>query len=312
MTARQQLARLLTLVLLVALVIAGLDGTVAAPGWNGPLRGYGVPIGIALEVIFGLLLLVVRRRNATAGHAADGHAADGEAAGPPEALRFALRYVLGAGMVVIGVMLITGPRSGFFLRVSPPKPPGVPRAGAPAGPAGGHASAWAPHIPLAAIGYGLLIAMLVAATVASLWWSRRSRRPAAPLVVEDAASGELREALESGRSALAAVDDARAAIIACYVAMERSLADQGTARGVAETPDELLARAVRAGLLRGAAAGRLTSLCYEARFSTHPVTAGQRAAAVAALDELAGELAFPAAGGLASQGAGTMAGPGPA
>jgi hypothetical protein len=49
MTARQQIARLLPLVLLVVLVIAGLRGSVPAPGWNGPLRAYGIAIGIALE-----------------------------------------------------------------------------------------------------------------------------------------------------------------------------------------------------------------------------------------------------------------------
>ena len=54
---------------------------------------------------------------------------------------------------------------------------------------------------------------------------------------------DLREAVESGRSALRTIDDARAAIIACYVAMENSLAERGAARAVADTPDELLARA---------------------------------------------------------------------
>ena len=39
MTARQQIARLLPLVLLVVLVLAGLRGAVPAPRWNGPLQG---------------------------------------------------------------------------------------------------------------------------------------------------------------------------------------------------------------------------------------------------------------------------------
>jgi hypothetical protein len=73
--------------------------------------------------------------------------------------------------------------------------------------------------------------------------------------------------------------------------MERRLAERGTARGAADTPDELLARAVAAGAVRGGAAGRLTTLFYEARFSTHPLGAEQRDAASAALDELAAELA---------------------
>ena len=46
--------------------------------------------------------------------------------------------------------------------------------------------------------------------------------------------------------------------------------------------------------MRGAAASRLTSLFYEARFSTHPLNGRQREAAGAALDELAAELAIPA------------------
>ena len=47
---------------------------------------------------------------------------------------------------------------------------------------------------------------------------------------------QLREAVESGRSALRTVDDARAAIIACYLAMETTLAERGTARGAAGRP----------------------------------------------------------------------------
>jgi hypothetical protein len=49
MTARQQLARLLPLVLLVVLVITVLRGAVPAPRWNGPLKADGIAIGIALE-----------------------------------------------------------------------------------------------------------------------------------------------------------------------------------------------------------------------------------------------------------------------
>ena len=70
MTTRQQMARLLPLVLLVVLIIAGLRGAVPAPRWTGPLRADGVAIGIALEVVFGVLLAVVRVREAAARRAA--------------------------------------------------------------------------------------------------------------------------------------------------------------------------------------------------------------------------------------------------
>jgi Domain of unknown function (DUF4129) len=102
---------------------------------------------------------------------------------------------------------------------------------------------------------------------------------------------ELRQAVDSGRAALRAVDDARAAIIACYVAMEGSLASAGSARTAAETPDELLTRAAASGLIRSQAAGRLTGLFYEARFSTHPIAATARDAARQALDAIAAEVA---------------------
>src|ERR1700689_4491114 len=45
---------------------------VAAPGWNGPLRAYGIPIGIALEVLCGVALIVLRRRDTAARRAAEG------------------------------------------------------------------------------------------------------------------------------------------------------------------------------------------------------------------------------------------------
>ena len=84
----------------------------------------------------------------------------------------------------------------------------------------------------------------------SIWWARRLRPSITPseddFIAED--SEDLREAVESGRSALRTLDDARAAIIACYVAMENSLAERGAARGVADTPDEVLARATETGI----------------------------------------------------------------
>jgi hypothetical protein len=304
MTARQQIARLLPLVLLIVLVIAGLRGVVPAPRWNGPLKAYGLAIGIVLEVVFGALLLVVRSREATARRAASARpydrADEEKDVEPPQALRFTLRYVLGACMIGVAIVIITDLHLHFFANSRLPKQP-VPKVSHPPKPPPGGGGGGGIQIPLGPILYGLLIALIVAAVVVSIWWSTRLRRPAAPLVIEDVSTEELREAVQEGRAALARIDDARAAIIACYVAMERSLADRGTARGAADTPDELLARAVAAGVVRGGAAGRLTELFYEARFSTHPVGAGQRDAAGAALDELAGELAAKPAAAAGAQ-----------
>ena len=108
--------------------------------------------------------------------------------------------------------------------------------------------------------------------------------------VAEGQRGDLRDAVSSGRRALAGLDDARAAIIACYAAMERSLAAAGAAHAAADTPDEFLARAAGAGLVRGTAAGELTGLFYEARFSAHELGTVQREAAQTALEQLAADL----------------------
>jgi hypothetical protein len=146
---------------------------------------------------------------------------------------------------------------------------------------------------LAAVLYALIVVVLLAAVVLSIWWARRfqpgGKTGKGDFIAED--PEDLREAVESGRSALRTIDDARAAIIACYLAMEASLAERGTARAIADTPDELLARAQASGIVRGPAATRLTALFYEARFSSHPLDHRQRDAAQQALDELAVALA---------------------
>jgi len=139
--------------------------------------------------------------------------------------------------------------------------------------------------------YGLLIVVFVAVLALSLRWALRKRPPLPGLppgdIGDDAA--DLREAVTSGRAALRLLDDARAAIIACYAAMEQSLAEAGAVRSAADTPDELLARATATGIVRGDAAARLTRLFYEARFSSHPLNRSERDEAAAALEELAGQ-----------------------
>jgi hypothetical protein len=249
-------------------------------------------IGVILEAVLGVLLGITLVRDARARRAAETAPAGPDGANVPAALRWVLKWVLGVGMVAIAGVLISALNLPVFTGTRPPRlPPLAPGTPSPT-PRKSVPSTF--HFPLDSILYGLLILALVLAVAASVWWAARLRRPAAArpeLIAED--SEDLRDAVEEGRAALAELDDARAAIIACYAAMERSLADRGAARSAADTPDELLARAVASGVVRGPAARRLTGLFYEARFSTHPLGPEQRDAARQALDDLAAELRTP-------------------
>jgi Domain of unknown function (DUF4129) len=300
------------LTLLIILGLTGLRGAVTEPRWDGPLQRDGAVIGLALEVVLGVLLVITMRRRAVSG--------DAQAANPAAVnavavkLRGVLIFVLGGGMATVAVIIIVGLHLRLFTGKpqlpqvhSSPKP--IPSLSPPALATQGPSTF---HFPLAAVLYGLIVVVLLAGIVLSIWWARRFRPSGVGrdngFIAED--PEDLREAVESGRSALRAIDDARAAIIACYLAMEASLAERGAARAIADTPDELLARAQATGIVRGTAAARLTALFYEARFSSHPLDRGQRDAAARALDELAAALAEAQAEAEAAKAEPAGAGPG--
>lgn len=118
-----------------------------------------------------------------------------------------------------------------------------------------------------------------------------SAQAAPPVPGTDGDDEALADALLAGRSALTG-DDARAAIIACYAAMESSLSSAGVPRELADSPSDLLHRAEARDLpgtgARDAAA--LTDLFREARYSTHPMTTERLAAARSALDSVTAAL----------------------
>ena len=279
----QALARLLLTTLLIAGVLVGLRGGFALHGWHGPYHQDGVAIGVGLEIILaGLLVAVlVRGRRPSDDFRVD-------------RVRGVLRAALLAGLAAIpAVLLLAVPLHPHPLPPQPlptaPQPTVRPTLTRPPHP--GHAF----RLPLAGILYALLILALIGGIVACVVLLRRRQtehyvRPPDEASVAEGQRSELRDAVSSGRRALAGLDDARAAIIACYVAMERSLAAAGADHEAADTPDEFLARAAAAGLVRGAAAGELTGLFYEARFSAHELTTAQRDAARGALEQLAADL----------------------
>ncbi len=251
-------------------------------------------VGLALECVLAIMLVITIRRLVTRAHA--GTADAGSASAVAAKLRWVLVFVAGAGMIAIAVTMLVGLHQHLFsgsARAGPSRAqPGTAAGGAPATP--GRHSFFTLHLHVPAfLLYALLALIFLGGVVLRVWWVRRFRPPgqirAYNYIAED--PQDLREAVRAGRSALRALDDTRAAIIACYLAMEASLAEHGTARANADTPDELLRRATATGIVRGTAAARLTAIFYEARFSSHPMDRTQRDAAEQALGELVAALA---------------------
>jgi len=283
-------ARIVPPALLLILVMAGLRGAVGAPRIDGPLKAHGVIIGTGLGIVLGGLLFVTSARHLRA-RPPDGY----QDLDTPAKLRSVLIAVLIAGLLADITAVLVGLHLKLFTPTRklfrPPRGSGgfLPRPQHPR-PANGVFAA-----TLQVIVYGLLVLAVLVVIFAIARWARMLQ-PAAGLSENDEIAEEtqtLRDAIEEGRRALRTFDDARLAIIACYAAMEQRLGERGAARSVAETPDELLARAVKAGIVHGAAPRTLTRLFYEARFSTHPMGENQRAGAQFCLEELAGMLGEP-------------------
>jgi hypothetical protein len=272
---------------LVLLAIAGARLARPAAGWDWPAHR-ALLVGCVLEVVLAGLLITLRW---------GGQRLPARSPGRPgwpgaDDLASRLRRVVTAALtvVLIAVPVLVVLTSVKFSTRRLVKLPGLRIRPGPAKTP--HTRA--PHLSSVQIGSLLLyivIAVLIAALVviAALAWRhhRRLRTVELDQDIAEVSEDKLARAVQSGQLALREFDDARRAIIACYLAMERSLAEAGAARDAAETPDELLTRAVAAGLVPPAPASKLTDLFYEARFSTHPVPASARDQALAALEEIA-------------------------
>jgi Domain of unknown function (DUF4129) len=134
-------------------------------------------------------------------------------------------------------------------------------------------------------GMVIAIAIVVAMTLLA---RRRRRARAEPRNTTRLAA--LLASLTAGSDALGAGGEPRAAIIACYAAMERGFAAAGSAPAVADTPAEVLARATRAGLVRPEPAEALTGMFCRARYSTYPMTSADSLLAADALTQMRSDL----------------------
>jgi len=248
-------------------VLAGASGTVLA-------TALAATEGVAL-VAFALVLMMARPRRKPKPD-------EDEPPRPP------FPWWAKTLAVLASVAVLVTPFAILLTRTTRPRPAAQAHPGALASggavqsrlPATAHGSPW----PLIA-GMLIALALLVALTA----WSRHARRrPARPQ--RDQTRLALGESLAAGLAALAGPRDPRAAIIACYAAMERGFAAAGSAPAAADTPAEVLARATGAGLVRSGSAVRMAGLFRRARYSSEPMTSADSAAAAAALDQMQADL----------------------
>jgi uncharacterized protein DUF4129 len=154
---------------------------------------------------------------------------------------------------------------------------------------GGHPVHHPPGSP-----WPLLVMFAVFGLAAVLLIGYRRRRPAPLPPLElgaDTDLAPLAAALAAGARALHEDPDPRTAIIGCYAAMERSLADAGAPPRLADTPAEVLSRATAGALVRSTqAAATLTGLFRQARYSAHPMTEADRGTAIDALARVRADL----------------------
>jgi hypothetical protein len=156
--------------------------------------------------------------------------------------------------------------------------------------------------------YGILLASAIPTTLliiaAALINSRRRWRGTtlAAIAGDDAESSapvgrsdSLARAAELGLAEMTDFNrEPREAIIACYAAMERELANvPGAVPQEFDTPTEVLARAVESHALQADNAIQLVNLFEEARFSPHVMSEGHRTLAVDVLGLVLAELRSP-------------------
>lgn len=155
-------------------------------------------------------------------------------------------------------------------------------------------------VALVFLGMWVAIALGLFGIGSNVRLSRRLRAGPVENEVPDDTAGDARAARQLGRAVdagladLAAGEDARTAVIACWSALERAAAQAGTARRDPETPAELAGRLLVAHAVSADSLALLAELYREARYSPHRVDDEMRTRARAALTRIRAELAVPA------------------
>ncbi|MCV7091859.1 DUF4129 domain-containing protein [Mycobacterium interjectum] len=306
--------RVVALIVLMILAAAALRGYLPAQGHAvrtepGGGRAALLFVIVALSATLALLAIAViaRLRDPRAAAPKQEDLSDmlGTGKGRPSWRVILIGLALIAAWLLIATLLV------HYLvphRVDPSLPGPAPAA-PPSGRPGGPPPSQQQHRPNdSGDMFGVLLAgaipMMLVIVAGSVIMARRRWRAATPAVraddqVEVAAPAPRAESLaRAAEVGLAEIGDLsrepRQAIIACYAAMERELANvPGAAPQDFDTPTEVLVRAVEHHALRADNAERLVNLFEEARFSPHVMNEEHREMAVNVLRLVLAELRSP-------------------
>jgi Domain of unknown function (DUF4129) len=303
--------RVVALIVLLIVVAAALHGYLptrnrAAHAESGSGRAALVFVVVLLSAALALLAVAVIAR------LRDPRAAAPKTGDLPEMLgtgigRPSWRVLLIGLAVIVAWLLIAMLLARFALPHGITPAEQAPDAGAQPPNAGQPPQHGPPHQQSGDM-LGILLAatvpMLLILVVGTLIMSRRRMRAATLHTFADddveyqppaRRSESLVRAAELGLAEMADLSrEPREAIIACYAAMERELANvPGAAPQDFDTPTEVLARAVELRALHIDNAVRLVNLFEEARFSAHVMNEGHRDVAVEVLRLVLAELRSP-------------------
>jgi hypothetical protein len=137
-----------------------------------------------------------------------------------------------------------------------------------------------PHVSM----WPVLASLALLVGLLALWWlTRRAMVEDLPVEEKDVDPDVIAAAASAGLSAIQATSAGREAVIQCYEAMAAAVGRRGISRRAADTPTELLERAVEAGVLKPGPPEELIGLFQIARYSQQPLPDDAAPRAVAAL-----------------------------
>jgi hypothetical protein len=301
--------RVVALIVLMIFVAAALRGYLPAqehavhrePGSSSaPLVFVVAALSAALALLTIAVIARLRDPRPTAPRQGDPSELLGTGAGRPN-----WRVLLiGLAVIVAWLLIVTLLIQLFVPHAANPSAP----TAAPAAPPSGRATGPPPeqHPPnntgeLFAILTAAAIPMMLVIVAGSVIMWRRRWHATTPGAIADyhfdsptraPRSESLVRAAELGLAEIGDLNrEPREAIIACYAAMERELANvPGAAPQDFDTPTEVLVRAVEHQALHADNAAQLVSLFEEARFSPHVMNEGHREVAVNVLRLVLAEL----------------------